>query len=690
MAVRIIKKSIALLLLASALCLSVYSDSVKELSQRHREWLEKEVVYIISPLEKEVFLKLSSDRERDLFIEAFWKQRDPTMNTEKNEFREEHFRRINYVNHFFGRSAPKEGWRTDRGRMYIILGEPNDIQRFEGKNQVYPTEVWFYQGMTDKGLPPGFNLVFFQDGGVGEYKLYSPLTDGPQGLLTSYDGDQSNYMAAYEQLMNVDPALAEVSLTLIPGERNLSMGRPSMSSDMLVNRVESTPVREIKDRYAEKFLEYKDSVEVEYTANYMDSDGFVSISKESENLYLVNYALEPERLSVNMYENKYYTTLQLNGTVKDEEDTIIYQFDRTIPLEFSEEQIKQVSHRPISIRDMFPLIPGKYDLTIMLKNEISKEFTTLERKLIIPDEDDKLQMTSLLLGYDLADKPTRENRIRPFQAGEYQIHFQANRIFLRTDKLVIIFQLHGLSPLQKEQGILKYTLLKNDEEFQSFTRNVSGYENLPLIIEQLSLQDFTPAHYVVEVDFQLNDQKVFSGRDEFDLTHVENIPRPWIYNQLLAGTEDPMYDYVLGTQYFNKGDMDKAMQYMQAAYQKEPDSNTISLSLARVYMNRKEYAEVEPLLTPVMEREENPAYEVYFILGKSYQYRGEMNKAIKVFNEAISEHGLNAALLNVIGECYFQAGNLVEAQAAWEKSLEINTNQPEIKKNLEILKEKKR
>jgi GWxTD domain-containing protein len=689
MAIRVIKQSITVMLLAVFLCASGYADSAIDLSSLHREWLEKEVVYIISPLERDVFLELSSDRERDLFIEAFWKQRDPTMNTEKNEFREEHYRRINYVNHFFGRSVPKAGWQTDRGRIYIILGEPNDIQRFEGKTQVYPTEVWFYQGMTDKGLPPGFNLVFFQDGGVGEYKLYSPLTDGPQGLLTSYHGDQSNYLAAYQQLLDVDPALAEVSMTLVPGERNVAMGRPSMSSDMLVNRVESTPVREIKDLYAEKFLEYKDRVEVEYTANYMDSDGVVSISRESGNFYLVHYALEPERLSVNMYENKYYTTLQLNGSVENEDNTIIYQFDRTIPLEFSEEKIQQVSSRPLSIRDMFPLIPGEYNLTIMLKNEISKEFTTLECELVIPDDDKKLQMTSLLLGYDLKVNPAQENRMRPFQSGDYQIYFQANRIFLSTDKLVIAFQLHGLSPLQKEQGMITYTVLKNGEEFRSFSRIPGGYKDTPHIIEQIPLQDFPPDHYEVEVAFQMNGQTIFLETDEFDLTHAEGIPRPWIYNQLLAGTDNPMYDYVLGTQYFNLGNMDKAIQYMQAAYQKEPDSAAIALSLARVYMNRKKYAEVAPLLVPILEKEESPAYEVYFILGKSYQYAGDVNKAVQIFDTAVSRHGLNTELLNVIGQCYFQMGNMVEAQAAWEKSLEINAHQPGIKKNLETLKEKK-
>jgi len=135
-----------------------------DLPERYKKWLEEEVVYIMSPIEKEVFLKLKTDRERDLFIEAFWKHRDPTPGTPENEFKKEHYSRIRYVNHFFGRQAPRPGWRTDRGRMYIILGEPNDIQRFEGKTQVYPTEIWFYQGKTNLGLPPGFNIVFFKEG----------------------------------------------------------------------------------------------------------------------------------------------------------------------------------------------------------------------------------------------------------------------------------------------------------------------------------------------------------------------------------------------------------------------------------------------------------------------------------------------------------------------------------------------
>jgi len=219
--------------------------------------------------------------------------------------------------------------------------------------------------------------------------------------MTSYYGDPFDYVEAYSQLREHEPELAEVSLTLIPGEDSASFGRPSLVSDMLVQRVETTPSKYVKERYAQKFLEYKDIVEVEYSANYMDNDSLVKVVKDQSGMYFVHYAVEPERLSVDLYENKYYANLKLNGTVSNTDDERIYQFEKTIPLEFDQEQIKNITHRPFSIQDMFPLIPGQYRFSLLLKNEVSKEFTSLERNLVIPHDGEALQMTSLIIGYTL-------------------------------------------------------------------------------------------------------------------------------------------------------------------------------------------------------------------------------------------------------------------------------------------------
>ncbi|HSA94686.1 MAG TPA: GWxTD domain-containing protein, partial [Acidobacteriota bacterium] len=158
------------------------------LPERYRRWLDEEVVYIITRRERDVFLKLQTDRERDIFIEAFWKQRDPTPATPQNEAEEEHRRRLDYANKFYGRSVPLPGWKTDRGRIYILLGPPKNIEQYDNVNGVYPTEIWFYLGDPSLGLPTAFNVIFFKKDGVGDYILYSPTEHGPRSLIASSMG----------------------------------------------------------------------------------------------------------------------------------------------------------------------------------------------------------------------------------------------------------------------------------------------------------------------------------------------------------------------------------------------------------------------------------------------------------------------------------------------------------------------
>ena len=89
---------------------------------KYDKWLDEEVAYIITAKEKDVFLSLASDRERDLFIESFWKARDPSPGTPQNEFKEEHYRRLQYANQNFG-TTTESGWKTWPGRNTIIFGE---------------------------------------------------------------------------------------------------------------------------------------------------------------------------------------------------------------------------------------------------------------------------------------------------------------------------------------------------------------------------------------------------------------------------------------------------------------------------------------------------------------------------------------------------------------------------------------
>ena len=660
-----------------------------QLADRYRSWIEEEVVYIISPAEREVFLQLKTDRERELFIQAFWDHRDPTPGDRDNEARREHYSRIAYVEQYFGRDSPQRGWKTDQGRMYIMLGEPNDIQRFEGMAQVHPTELWFYQGLTDRGLPPAFYLVFYQDRGIGEYRLYSPLADGPQALLTSYAGDPLDYLAAYDQLREHAPELSGASLSLLPGEGALQQGRPSMSSDLLVNRIESTPQREVEDRYARKFLEYKDIVEVEYSTNYIESESLVKLWEDASGLQFVHYAIEPERLSVHAQGDRYSTVLTLNGTVTDEDENVIHQFEKTIPLQFDGEQIKSIRSRPVSIRDMLPLIPGQFRLSVLVKNEASKEFATLESRLSIPDEGSALRLTSPLLGYRMRENRPPQGQLRPFQSGRFQVYFQANRLFTQQDMLVLAFQVLGLEEADSTRSEIRYTVFRDQERIREITRRPADYPDLPDITEGIPLQDLPPAHYEIHIQFLVDGREVLRRSEEFGITHAPSLPRPWTYSKLLAAAGHPVYAFIIGSQYFRSGSLAQARTHLETAYVTESGDPLYALSLARVYLAQEEYDRVPPLLSPLLEREGAASFEVFYALGRALQGMGDLARAAEVYEQALKSVGVNTILLNALGECQYRRGRAQAALAAWERSLEIDAEQPAIARLVESIKEKR-
>src|SRR5580704_2866358 len=127
----------------------------KELEGPYKKWLNEDVTYIITDEERKAFKRLSTNDEKEEFIEQFWLRRDPTPDTEENEYREEHYRRIAYANDNFASGIP--GWKSDRGMIYIKYGAPDerdqhnggteerDITEGGGTTSMYPYEKWRYR-----------------------------------------------------------------------------------------------------------------------------------------------------------------------------------------------------------------------------------------------------------------------------------------------------------------------------------------------------------------------------------------------------------------------------------------------------------------------------------------------------------------------------------------------------------------
>jgi GWxTD domain-containing protein len=664
--------------------LAIEKDT-QDLSESYKKWLDEEVVYIITPKEKEVFLKLATDRERNLFIEAFWKHRDPNPNTTENEFKKEHYRRITYVNNWFGRESPSPGWKTDMGRIYLILGEPNSIDKFENLSEVYPMIIWFYQGKIDYGLPNAFNVVFFKRRGMGEYELYSPIKFGPQKLLIHFMGDPTDYRAALEELLEVEPSIAEVALSLIPEESKHGFLTPSIASELLIsNKIPSAPYKKVEDTYAEKLLKYKDVIEVEYSANYIDNDSSMNVIQDQSGMFFVHFVIEPRRLTFEKYENKYHTTLDVNGIVANNEGKTIYQYQRSIPIEFSEDQFNSIQAKLFSFQDMFPLIAGEYRINLLLKNSVSKEFTTAEAEVLIP-KDPSLKISSLILANRIITDSKYRGKIKPFMFGDAQLIPSPRNDFSPEDSLYLFFQIYGLDKDLVENGLLDYSIFKEEEKVFSKVKKMTEYQDKSNFIEEFSLRNFSPAYYRIKVSLlSENREEITAEQSRFYISPLASVPRPWILSFPQPPSENPLYHNIEGIQFLNKKDFTQARSLLEKAYRKEPNSVQYALDFCTVLLIQKEFQRVNEIAAPFLTNQNRSRF--LLIVGQSYQALGELNSAISYYKEYLSHQGTNLGVLNRIGDCYFRLGAEEEAINAWERSLEINPNQEEIKTKVTKLK----
>ncbi|MFB0564695.1 MAG: GWxTD domain-containing protein [Candidatus Aminicenantaceae bacterium] len=659
-----------------------------ELPERYKKWLEEEVIYIITKREKDVFLQLETDKGRDIFIEAFWKQRDPTPGTPQNEFKQEHYRRFSYATEFFGRGTPRPGWKTDQGRIYIILGPPNNIEEYENVMNVHPTQIWFYYGEPRYGFPTAFKVIFFKKEGFGEYVLYSPSIHGPHDLIADYIGSPRNVQEAYQALSQFEPNLAQETLSLIPGERILP-GAVSLASNKLLSNIYSYPQKRVEDTYAEAILKYKDIVEVEYTANYISSDSLVRIIKDDSGFFLVHYSVEPKKLSVDFYDNKYNAHFKLDGRVSDLNGKTIYQYSKEIPLSFTGDQIKDIESKSFALQDMFPLVAGHFRFALLIKNTISKEFTSLEKDIIIPSDISALQISSLILGYKIEKIITPSKDIVPFRIGENQVLCQPREIFTQEDTLVVFFQVLGLNSAVRSQGQLKFTIFKEEEEFFSQTKKFSEFQTDENFIEELSLKNYLPGFYRIKVSVLDKDgNEVLFENEDFEITTGIDLPRPLVISRIMPASFMEEYTYILGIQQLNQGNIKEAISLLGEAYHKNPVQLKFALGYSQALFINGEYQKVKEVLMPFFSDQVNRG-EVLYFLGKSCHALGQFTEAISYYKNYLSRFGTNLEILNLMGTCYYRLGNRKEALQIWQSSLEINPNQEEINKLVNSLKEKK-
>lgn len=666
------------------------------LPERYRRWLDEEVVYIIAKREREVFLQLQTDRERDIFIEAFWKHRDPTPGTPRNEFEEEHRRRLDHANKVYGRSTPQPGWKTDRGRIYILLGPPKSIEQYSNVNGVHPTEIWFYLGDPAFGLPTAFNVVFFKKEGAGDYILYSPTEHGPRSLIASSMGGYrdvsrvssalSNDQAAYKELQELEPNLARQTLSLIPGEA-AQPGYESLASTRLMAAIAQAPQKKVQTEYADAILKYKDFIEVDYTANYIASDSLAQVIRDPGGASFVHYTIEPARISAEESGGRYEIRFLMNGRVSDASGRTVYQFDKDFPLSLTAAELEDVRAQSLSIQDAFPLVPGTYTFDLLLKNALSKEFAGASSSLVVPGPGGPPGLGAVLLGYGSERaRPGPRERV-PFKVGDTQILCQARKTFGAGESLVLFCQPHGITAELRSSGALRTTFYREDEEILGKTRPLADAP--PEGVTDIQpLADFAPGYYQVRVALLDGEGKELArAKEHFEVSLSAKIPRPRVVSKVIRASGRGEELFTTGVQLLNRGDLESARARLEEARNLEPTRVDYAVAFAQALFRSGDYVGVRDALMPWAEAEDSPA-EVPALLGYAGQALNDFGSAVSYYTVYLARFGANVEILNYLGACHLRLGNKDEALRAWTRSLEVSPDQPKIRDLVESLKKR--
>jgi GWxTD domain-containing protein len=666
----------------------------KDLPPRFQEFM-KLTRYIMLEQERDVFLQLANDRDRESFVETFWKQRDPTPGTPQNEFYEEHLERFKYANRILGRSAPREGWMTDQGRYHIILGKPNSIERFDNVFGIYPVQVWYYFGDASKGLPTYFALVFWKRGGTGEWKLYDPISDGPSRLLIHREGiAPEDYETLYAKIRELAPTLADVSISNIPGDIPYNY-YPSPRNIMLIADIQELPKKDVNPKYATHFLNYKGMVSSEYMTNYIECEAQVDMIRDPlTDLDFIHYSIVPKQISIDYYEprDQYFCNFTVNASLR-EGDNIIFQYTREFPFYFAPDEIDRVKGSGISIEDSFPSISGRYRMIVLLQNSVGKEFSVHEQDVFIPDRTGLPRMSTPLVGYQLRDyAPTLHI---PYKILNKKLIFDPKNTFGRSDDITLFFTAANIDQNIYEGGEVKITvdgMKPVDPVKKSYSLRIKDqpYRRILLYTHTIPGAELHPDYYEVKVILLgPGGENLDERKTNFVISPVESVAHPIAYSKAIPQQGSFLFYYMQAHQYEKMNRLEEA----EASYRKAYDLNTGyvkgMVEFANFLVKAGKFADSMSLIEKIRDDEEH-RFEFFLIRGKALMGTGNYAEAVNSFLEGNKIYNSDTSLLNSLGYCYYQLTEYDRALDALNSSLRLNSEQEGIKNLIAEIERKKK
>src|ERR1022692_1838512 len=381
-----------------------------ELSKTYKKWLNEDVVWIITDEERAAFKQLSNDEERDNFIEAFWQRRDPTPDTEENEYKEEHYRRIAYANEHYAAGIP--GWKSDRGRIYIMYGPADEVDSHPsggsyerpmeeggGETSTFPFEDWRYRYL--EGIGQEIIIEFVDTCMCGDYHMTIDRSEKDALKYTPNAG-----LTMYEQMGMSSKA-----------DRFNSSGLEQLGAGPMGAQLQTKEFDRL-ETYAKlqapppiKFKDLEEIVNTKLITNLMPFDVRSDFVKVTGDTVLVPITIQMKYRDIT-FANKdgvQRGTVNIFGRVSTLTGRVVQTFEDTAQVDVPAELLPRTAENSSVYWKALPLRPGRYKVEIAVKDVNGDRKGLWSRGIVVPEySDDKLSTSSLIVADQMEAVPTKD------------------------------------------------------------------------------------------------------------------------------------------------------------------------------------------------------------------------------------------------------------------------------------------
>jgi GWxTD domain-containing protein len=511
--------------------------STESIKSVYKRWIDEDVRWIITDEERKTFNLLKTDDEREQFIEQFWLRRDPDPDTDVNEYREEYYQRIAYANEKYTSGIP--GWKTDRGRIYIMFGKPDQVESHPsggsydrptweggGSTSTYPFEIWWYRYI--EGVGSDIEIEFVDPTGSGEYRiarspyekdalLYTPnagLTLAEQlGLSSKADriaygmfgpgggggqGGQLFGMRAKDQpferlatltALQRPPRVRFNDLAALANESEL----PKASFDVLFAGLNINLLRVTETAVLTSFTVQLDNQDLVY--------------KESGGL---------PQAAVNIYAKVTNVAGRRMG-----------QFEDVVTSSFTPEALEVGMKKKSAYQKNIVLPPGNYKVDLVVRDVNSGKTGVIKQGFVVPKYDEGKLSTSTMI---LASKIEPLNGRLPsgqFVLGSLKVMPNATGEFTQDQSLGVYMQVYNVAIDQatlRPSVDIEYVVTQKDREVMRIKEDgkngLSSINSQQITLAQLiPLKNFKPGFFDVQVFIKDNvaNQMITTDKDTFQV-----------------------------------------------------------------------------------------------------------------------------------------------------------------------------